>query len=281
MRFHSKESGMRGRLRVTTRTIIGGLSVLLALVAAGCDNAGPNATPSTSPPSTVTATPTMTTSGLHIEAYYPCGPTLEPYNGGFQEPFVQWTPDGSRLMFDYGETIWAVDSEGTVLQSIVDANPGDDGHDFHYEFMYGFHADVSPEGSRIVHATCQYPNDDPPYGYDSVRGRLGYEIATIGIDGSDPQRLTETGGFESYPVWSPDGTRIAFVGSQQVYDRGHYDLASARLYTMAWDGSNIRAAITLSVEERTALLPPVCSPDGQYLAYVKSEGERHPLKRIL
>ena len=44
MRFHGRELGLGRRLGVTTRTIIGGLLVLLVVVAVACEDAEPNAT---------------------------------------------------------------------------------------------------------------------------------------------------------------------------------------------------------------------------------------------
>ena len=65
MRFHGKELGLRRRLGVTTRTIIGGLSVLLMLAVAACNDAEPETTAEStisSPGSTSwsTLTPTET-----------------------------------------------------------------------------------------------------------------------------------------------------------------------------------------------------------------------------
>lgn len=50
----------------------------------------------------------------------------------------------------------------------------------------------------------------------------------MNADGSDLRRLTTEGGVE--PAWSPDGQRIAYVGSRQG--------GSAEIYVMHADGSN-------------------------------------------
>ena len=59
-------------------------------------------------------------------------------------------PDGSHILFDDRSTIKLIDADGSRLQTVVDANPG-------YVLSYGVHADISPDGSRIVYTSCQYP----------------------------------------------------------------------------------------------------------------------------
>ena len=45
----------------------------------------------------------------------------------------------------------------------------------------------------------------------------GYEIGVIEVDGTGQVRLTKNGDFDSLPVWSPDGTEIAFVGHSSMF----------------------------------------------------------------
>ncbi len=132
--------------------------------------------------------------------------------GNIHEHFLHWTPDGSHLVFDVDDTIWTLDIEGARLLQVADVDldyePG--GYSDNSRFLFGFYADVSPDGSRIVYATCEY-----------FRG--GYEIATVKIDGTDERRLTQDGYFEHYPVWSPDGKQIAFVENRFWADPTKFD----------------------------------------------------------
>ena len=59
-----------------------------------------------------------------------------------------------------------------------------------------------------------------------------YEIEVIDLDGMKRSRLTNNLAFDNFPVWSPDGTTIAFI--RRISSRG-----SARygLNTMANDGT--------------------------------------------
>ena len=247
----------------------------------------PSSTPTATPTltsSTPAATPTPTPTKEQLAGTlpnHPCGPSSFRSNVEFSEYFIHWTPDGAQLVFEFNETIWMADSDGTTLQSVVDANPREDDYYSHryrgyIESMYGFHADVSPDGSRIVYSTCEYQHVRRLFRKSPIAS-YGYEIGAIGLDGTAPRRLTDNTRFESYPVWSPDGTRIAFVMS---YD-GDYYQDKAQLYIMSEDGSNMSRA-TWEVLKRVAPFPPVWSPDVQYLAFIILEGEYSPqAKRIL
>jgi Tol biopolymer transport system component len=56
------------------------------------------------------------------------------------------------------------------------------------------------------------------------------EICVLGVDGNNFQRITNNTFWDLYPVWSPEGTRIAFLSKREN------DLD---IYLMEADGSNI------------------------------------------
>ena len=218
----------------------------------------------------------------------PCRPDREDedYGPDLYEHFIHWSPDGSHLVFDVDNTIWTLGVDGSELLELGEVDPEG--------FDYGFYADVSPDGPRVVYSTCEYTLD-------------GYEIATVNMDGTGKRRLTEDGYFDHYPVWSPDGRRIAFVSHRLTADlkareeldyfylRGfgtHPDVypvfrykeqRKAKLAILRVEKNLadrlldvvLRRGDVSWLEEtsRLALAPPVWSPDSERLAFIVNEGE--------
>ncbi len=200
-----------------------------------------------------------------------------------QEHFLYWAVDGwavdgsdwDHLVFNFDQKIWAVNIRNNELREIVDANPGGT-PTAPYLFWYGFHADVSPNGSRIVYSTCEYQTSDSPP-YDDPRLGVGYEIASISIDGTGRRRLTDNEYFESFPVWSPDGSRIAFIRGYGHH--GHHGWSWSELFIMSSDGSDSSTVVAAPMS--VALLPPVWSPDGEYLAFIVEDWDTDPNQLVL
>ena len=188
---------------------------------------------------------------------------------------VEWIPDGSSVIFSQGDHLRIVgDWEGAEIRSIVDMNPLFDmtegGHS--NGFLWGVHADLSPDGSRIAYATCEHQTLGIVYPDDTFDSReVGpirhYEIATIGVDGSSPARLTVNRHYDHFPAWSPDGTRIAFIDGAN--EGGPYP---SGLSVMSEDGSDVSNIIDASFDRGVYPSIPSWSPDGSRLAIIGTGG---------
>ena len=223
--------------------------------------------------------------------YSNCGPFYNPPNirgiieSDYTPDILAWTQDGNRIIFDNsrvhtfggrrddanGWDIHFLDVGGGYLHRIVDTNP-------EYLPHHGVYADVSPDGSRIVYASCEYPSARELYhtvvfhtgeewsAYDDLfeRERYNYEIVIRNIDGTDPRRLTENIVMDHYPVWSPDGSRIAFARTAR--GMGIPDGVPVGIVVAAADGSDQR---TITDQWASSIS---WSPDGQRLAFLQVEG---------
>ncbi len=205
----------------------------------------PTATPSPTSSPTPTATPRPTVGGV---AWWSLGssptPTATPRPkmievvtvdpivdpvcdlssrwGWRDSKFIRWSPDGSHVLFDFRFRwpngpiqLYAVNAEGSQLHKIVDTSDirhsaeESIGTPVNPPMMY---FDISPDGSRIAYSTCVHiPGhvSSSKSGYWWKEYDYSYEIFVSNIDGMGTKRLTENGHFDNFPVWSPDGTRIA------------------------------------------------------------------------
>ena len=124
---------------------------------------------------------------------------------------------------------------------------------------------MRPDGSDLRQLTSVPGGRAPAWSADCKRiaflgeGVDGYaDLYLVGADGKDERKVTDYPGDESFPVWSPDGTKVAFPRMLDSYNKG--DL----LILDVADGS-----ITVLQGAYVTHDPPVWSADGnQILAYV-------------
>lgn len=81
------------------------------------------------------------------------------------------------------------------------------------------------------------------------------DIYKVSVNGGNAQRLTTQESYDTKPLWSPDGQKIAFV-SDRYY-------GSQDIYVMSADGGSATRVTSHSTSET----PLTFSPDGQYIYY--------------
>jgi Tol biopolymer transport system component len=97
--------------------------------------------------------------------------------------------------------------------------------------------------------------------------RNGTDMFTIGADGSGLTRLTRRRGEEGDASWSPDGSKVAFVGVRNP-EEGPYEI-----WVVNADGSGLKRL----TRHRDFSISPAWSPNGRKIVYATNAGGRDHL----
>lgn len=89
-----------------------------------------------------------------------------------------------------------------------------------------------------------------------------HQLAVMDSDGSNPQKITNTKFDESWPVWSPDGKKIAFVSNRD----GNQEIYVMPLPAQDSDNQEESQAVNLTKNPSNDT-GPVWSPDGKKIAF--------------
>ena len=213
---------------------------------------------------------------------------------------LAWSTDGSGILFNYDGALWLADDVTGEIYYVLEDNPYPYSDDLP---GFGYYADISPAGDRIAYTTCEFPQDvragdsypavahepgPPSANYDIVVG----EIDKDGRHGiTSNTRITSTSQrLDHFPVWSPRGIWIASLSMDRTpapRDLTPTFVLAQDLHLRRADGSKDRTILVSTrggfdsretsypgasdYQARSrggiALIPPVWSPDGRYLAY--------------
>jgi Tol biopolymer transport system component len=158
---------------------------------------------------------------------------------------IAWAPDGKRFVFSSSRgsgyfSLWVMNANGSGGRRLT---------------REGGVPAWSPDGKTIVFSR-----------YNPGAGTSGIdELWLINPDGSNERQLTfppqheeisSLNGHDSMPVWSPDGTQLAFARQY----RGRTDI-----YLIGADGTGMRRLTS----DTGFHIWPAWSPDGKRIAYVR------------
>jgi dipeptidyl aminopeptidase/acylaminoacyl peptidase len=159
---------------------------------------------------------------------------------------MHWTPDGKSVVYVHGGDLEfpgrpdpnpAVDTAG-VEQAIYIVTPGEQPR----KIADGHTPEISPKGDRIVF----------------IRNSQLFIAPLSGSEKPAPLYRARSGVTSSQPVWSPDGSKLAFVS-----DRGNHS------FVAVYDFGSKQLTYLEPTVDRDG--NPVWSPDGKQVAFTRME----------
>jgi TolB protein len=171
------------------------------------------------------------------------------YDSGYHDSDIHWV--GDKIAFTRNSQIWIMEEDGTGATRLTD--PPRAGEWGEAVLPFGdYDPRISPDGERIVFE--RMVGDSSPHG--------NYDLFTIDSDGSNEERLTDTGWTQGLAAWSPSGDSIVFSVAA-VDGGGRYDI-----YMMSGDGPQIRDLTSQLFPQSFLAHEAVFSADGSTIFFI-------------
>jgi len=175
----------------------------------------------------------------------------------YHNKFPSFSPDGGKILFvswrGYNSGIYTVDIDGKNEKRIVSDE---------YDNTF---PSFSPDGEKIVYSSWR--RDTNKDGHIDLRDNSSIYI--IDSEGRNEQEIVSDRYSNSFPVFSPDGTRIVYLSRRRdTNEDGKIDaLDNSGIYTCDIKGRSEKCIVSDKFYNKF----PSFSPDGKRIVFLSSE----------
>jgi Tol biopolymer transport system component/predicted Ser/Thr protein kinase len=162
-----------------------------------------------------------------------------------QYRWPQWSPDGTRLVFQSREALYVVPALGGILKPLVEAS--------------------QEEGFGLWHPSPAWSPDGKHIAY--VQGN---NIHLFPVDGGESRKIAEA--YQPHSLcWSPDEKHIAYVSGNASFIFGEPYIGNIAPCSI-WVVSTKKEAPVQVTDNRYLNVSPVWTPDSRHLLFVSNQG---------
>ncbi len=183
----------------------------------------------------------------------------------------QWSPDGNTIVFASSRKLDGTDAANANLTFNIWTMKPDGTQSTPLTTMTAVGADSgapqwSPDGARVAFFSSRKVD-----GTHAANTNNSFNIWTVKVDGTAAAPLTKAvvGDANSlYPVWSPDGGKLAFMSSRKLdgSDAGNLQCFN-NIWVVAPDGAGLSPITMLTA---STCSPPSWSPDGSKILFAST-----------